>query len=814
MSFFKQAIGSAVAAGLGLGLAMVAFSQAPPPIRVPAAPPDAAGAPDAPAPPDAVLPSGPAPAVTVPTRRAPSRPVPSGPQTGRLKFDNTPIDMVLQDYGETTGLTLLYAPGLPKANVVLRSNSELSQQEYLAAIEAVLGMHGIALLREGDKFVRVVPNKTARQEPMPIVVALPGEPLPETDEMVSQMIPLRHIEVADAQKIVDAIRHPYGTVQLFERNNSLLVTDTSATINRILEIIQFADQPAESRDEPNIIQIRFAKAEDVKRKLEEIIAESQEEKKRSAIARPRDSGQPGVERTAAAVSATPGVIRARPVVPSAAGAEAAADVIEAAERGIIRGAVRIVADDRTNILLIITRPENMAFFEKIIQVLDVETAPEVVVRVYRLEFADAKTTAGMLNDMIGATAAKDDVRTPAAGAAAAEGAASAALRDYVQRRQEAAGQASTGPSRVGELSKDTVKILADERTNALVIMASSSDMLTLELIIKDMDMMLSQVLIEAVILEIGLDDKVSSGVDWVQRSMVGFSGDSSKGDASVAFAGGGGGGQGTPSGALNFTSTDSLSGMGSGLTYYLTFFDLNVDAVIKMAASDSRSRVMSTPIILTTDNTEAHITSTEKIYVLDSVTQRSTTEGGDYQNYSKQDVGLDLKVKPRINANRFVMLEVEQTLSEPNPNAVSDVNSLAGTTIYKERKIEAKVVVKSGQTVVLGGAVREQNQEDASRIPILGNIPLLGRLFSYKSNQQKRTETVVFLTPFVLDSQSEIEAETRRRKNSLSEGGIWKQGGWSGSTLGDPPDIEPKPDAAMRDLEPVAAPGDAPRPGG
>jgi general secretion pathway protein D len=233
-----------------------------------------------------------------------------------------------------------------------------------------------------------------------------------------------------------------------------------------------------------------------------------------------------------------------------------------------------------------------------------------------------------------------------------------------------------------------------------------------------------------------------------------------------------------------------------------------------MAASDSRSRVMSTPIILTTDNTEAHITSTEKIYVLDSVTQRSTTEGGDYQNYSKQDVGLDLKVKPRINANRFVMLEVEQTLSEPNPNAVSDVNSLAGTTIYKERKIEAKVVVKSGQTVVLGGAVREQNQEDSSRIPILGNIPLLGRLFSYKSNQQKRTETVVFLTPFVLDSQSEIEAETRRRKNSLSEGGIWKQGGWSGSTLGEPPDVVPKPDAAMRDLEPVAAPGDAPRPGG
>ena len=827
-----------LAAALALGLVAAAAAQLPVPRRMPVTvppprTPDAATTPDtpatAPATPDTpAAPLDPVSGFPAVGGRA-AREAEAGPQGFNLKFEETPIEMVMQDYGDTLGRTLLLSPGLPKANITLRSHEPLSRDEYLEAIEAVLGMHGIALLREGDKFLRVVQNKTARTEPMEIRETLTEGGLPETNELVSQMLQLRNIEIGEAQKIVEPLKHPYGTVQLFERTNSLLLTDTAATVNRIAQIIRFVDQPVETRDETNIIQIRFAKAADVKRKLEEILAEIQKEQqqKKSVVPRTRDSGQPGVIRPTTVTSTLGGIIRPTITAPAAGGSgEVESDLVELAERGIVRGSVKMVADDRTNIMIIITRPENMKFFNRVIEVLDVPTAPDVVVKVYRMEYATAKDVASMLNDLIGATttASKEDVKTSAsagkgAGAGAAGGGSAAsssatespvssALRDFASRVQQAAAE-SGGPSRVGQLSKDNVKILADERTNALIIMASKADLATLEEIIGDMDMRLSQVLIETVIMEIELADDISSGVDWVQRSMIGFSGSGDGKTAKIAYAGGGGGGKGTVKNATSFTSTDSLNGVGSGLTYYMTFFDLNLDTVVKLAASDSRSRVVSTPIILTTDNTEAKIKNTDKIYVLDSVTFRSDTEGGDYNNYSKEDVGLELTVKPHINTNRIVMLEIQQVLSEPNANPVTDVNNLAGTTIYKERRLEAAIAVQSGQTIVLGGSVREQKDTSASKIPFIGDIPILGRLFSYRSNSKKRTETVVFLTPFVMDSPEEIAAESRRRKNALSDKGMWRRG-WSGSELAAPAKDELLEDPAMRDMpSPMGPPPNA-----
>jgi general secretion pathway protein D len=746
----------------------------------------------------------------------------AGPQGFNLKFEETPIEMVMQDYGDTLGRTLLLSPGLPKANITLRSHEPLEKQEYLEAIEAVLGMHGIALLREGDNFLRVVQNKTARTEPMSIRETLAEGGLPETNEMISQMIQLRHIEIEEASKIVEPIKHPYGTVQLFERTNSLLLTDTAATVNRIAQIIKFVDQPVETRDETNIIQIQFAKAADVKRRLEEMIEEVQkDQQKKAAIPRSRDSGQPGVIRPTTVTSTVGGVIRPTPAASSAAGAGSMdSDLIELAERGIVRGSVKMVADDRTNILIIITRPENMKFFNRIVEVLDVPTAPDVVVKVFRMEFAVAKDVASMLNDLIGATttASKEDIKgsagaergskgKAASGTAATQPApespASTALRDYTARLQQTTAEG--GPSRIGQLSKDNVKIMADERTNALIIMASKGDLASLEAIVKDMDIRLSQVLIETVIMEIELDDDISSGVDWVQRSMIGYSGEGDSREAKIAYAGGGGGGKDDPKNATSFTSTDSLSGVGSGLSYYMTFFDLNLDAVVKFAASDSRSRVVSTPVILTTDNTEAKLQSTDKIYVLDTVTYRSTTDGGDYNNYSKEDVGLVLTVTPHINTNRVVSLDIAQEISEPNANPVTDVNQLTGSTIFKERKLEAFVAVQSGQTIVLGGAVREQKDTASSKIPFLGDIPILGRLFSYRSNSKKRTETVIFLTPFVMDSPEEIAAESKRRKNSLNDNGMWRRG-WSGSPLADPSRDTLLEDRALQDMPSPVSP--------
>jgi len=732
----------------------------------------------------------------------------------RLKFVGAPVDMLLDAYAEQTGRTLLLAPGLPAVNVTLSSQTDLSQQEYLEAIEKVLSMHGIAIIREGETFLRVVPHQAARGQPMPILEQEEGKTLEERGELVSQLIRLKHIEMAEAAKAIEPLKHAYGIINQFESINSLLITDEAGNINRMVQVIGYIDQPIEAREEPHIIEIRFAKAEDIKRKLEEIIAESQEEVKKSTVLPQKTAGAPGVKKEEPKTPA--GVIRAR--APSRVEAPATVEeILEQVERGIIRGTVKMVADDRTNILIIITRPENMPFFEKIIQVLDVETAPDVIVRVIRLEYAQAKDVAVMLNDLIGAAASEED-QSAAPKTGEGEGERRAAeLREYVRRQKTESQAEIAGKTKVGQLSKDNVKILSDERTNALIIMASKSDVATIEEIIADMDMMLSQVLIEAVIIEISLDESLETGVDWLQRSLVVFD-DNEKGKVSpvMAFAGTGGGGSLAPQDALGFVAASSFpSDPLSGLTYYLTFFDINLDVVMRAVASDSRTRILSSPVIMTTDNKEAEISVATDRYFYKGK-RYAGSAGGDpiYEDdVERQQVGITLTVTPRINEKKFVVMEIGQTIEN-----ISGVQTIDDTDwpIVTRRKLEADIAVASGETIVMGGLIQNRDDKSKSKVPILGDIPLLGLPFRSSRKEEGNSEVIVFITPYVLDTPTDIQTDARRRYESMGARGLWRRG-WSDSKFADPMrfgaeemdeapavEAEPEPEKPAETVDPMA----------
>ncbi len=461
-----------------------------------------------------------------------------------------------------------------------------------------------------------------------------------------------------------------------------------------------------------------------------------------------------------------------------------------------------MADDRTNILIIITRPENMKYFEKIVEVLDVETSPDVIVRVTRLEFADAKEIATMLNDLIGATNKEEapvGVKTPVKG--------STALREVTKAREPTLSAA--GESKVGQLTKDSIKILADERTNSLIIMASKSDLLALEGIISDMDMMLSQVLVEAVVLEVNLGDTFESGFDWLQRSVIAYNEDSMGSRSPIAaFAGsGGGGGNIAPSDSLSFTDVGKFpSDPLAGLTYYLTFFDLNLDTVMRLVATDSRTKILSSPVILTTDNKDATIdVSTERYFYKG----KKYVGGGDNPFYEDdvetKKVGISLTVTPRINAKKFVVMEILQQIDN-----VSGVQTINGTDwpIVTTRKFEAEIAVGSGDTIVLGGLVLNQTINTESKIPLLGDIPLLGWLFRSQRDEETRNEVIVFITPYVLNTPEEMEEDARRRSEASSTEGMWKRG-WSNSRLAEPSDADLERAAEEAKLEKKRATDDA-----
>lgn len=708
--------------------------------------------------------------------------IPIDESPNALNYQDASIYLVIMDYAMRKGLTPIFAPGIsPDTKVTLRSIAEspLDDDQYLMAIEQVLNLNGIALEVKDDKFLKVIPSAEYRKHGVKTVFSDPetGEVSlnPERGQFVSQMVELKYIDIAEAQGIITGFVRTGAQIQAIERTNSILITDSADTVNRIVEVLKYVDRPIIERETPNFIQIRYAKAADIKSRIEEIVKSAQEEQsgKKTSIPQERSTGAPGTERR----TLPPGVTlpRRREPEPASKGAETFEALVAEAQRGIIRGKVSIIADERTNLLIIITRPENMVFFNKVIEKLDVPTAPEVVVEVHRLEHAVAKDAAALLNELIGNKKTSDSDARPAArrdGDSASPAGTRASASDTAT-----GGDAKT---RFGQLDSENIKILADERTNALIIMANYGDMLVIRDIIKSMDIMLSQVVIETVIVSLNFKDEAQTGIDWVQRAMM--SGTSKEGDGpAVAFATAGGGGTLTPAAALGKTTTESLTGYGSGATLVATLFDFNMDLIVKAVASDSRARLMNAPLITTLDNKEAILESTERIYYSEGTTYYSNSDNST-KNIKNEDIGIKLKVTPRINKKGYIVLTIEQEWQDLGSGQIIDGENLP---TVNTRKMGSDVAVQSGQTVVLGGLASNSDIASKSKIPILGDIPLLGWFFRSTTISKSRNEIVIFLTPRVIDTPGQIEDEARNRKAVLDTDGIWNSG-WSNSRLADP----------------------------
>lgn len=701
-----------------------------------------------------------------------------------VNFRDAPLDQVLTFYSELVGRTLLKSPGI-NATITLRGTTKLTVKEALEAIESVLAMNNVALVPMGDKFLKVVQPASVRQEGLQISSVLPEKPLPETDQMISQIVPLRFIEITEAQNVIQGFLHGYGKIQPLERANSLLITETASNLQRILEILQLIDQPTEARVETRIYELKYAEAGKIASRLNELIQDSQAKEEKPVVA--------GVAQPQPAPTGPPGVIRAgRPARP--APEETTQKEVEAAlaERGIVQGKVKIVADERTNILIVIARPANFAFFDKIVAILDRPVEPEVIVRVLPLEYAKAEEIASILNEFIGA--AKAESKAPAAAAAKqGEGgeapARATALEEFVAQRAAAAERMRQAvgeeKAKIGQLSPNT-KILADKRTNSLLLMGTKADLAALEEVIDRLDTMLAQVLIEAVILEVSLSRGVEYGIDWLQRSMTAYN-DRQAGPGGTlvrqpifSFGGGQRLADTTFRDASTIDRNDPTLGIG-GLTYYTTIFDLNIDMVLRMAASSSDAKILSTPVILTTDNTEAKIVIGEERPVVTSTSVSSA--GQQTSSYQYRNIGINLTVTPRINPQRFVVMEVAQTADNVGGFETIDGNRVP---VITKREMQAQIAVPSRSTIVLGGLVSTDRRNSRSKVPILGDIPILGTLFRSDTRNNNRTELLVLLTPYVLMTPEEARQETIRLHRATRLGEHTWYRGWSDSPLARP----------------------------
>ena len=764
-----------------------------------------------------------------------------------IEFNQAPVEMVFKVYGELKGVTVLKDPQTPAATITLQplQGQELTDEDKIEAIETVLEMNGIHLEPYGEKFCRAIPRKDVRKDGIPLIMD-PDAELRESTRVVSLVVPFRNISVEEAQKALEGFKSANGVLLVFERTNSIIITDTEANINRMREIARMIDITTPVTENVYVRQIHNASAADIKTALEAIVQKSKEELEKDGK-QPKTAAQSSAPRSPFASRL---MNRNNPQPTAPVNQPSIVTSVSDADRGMIRGKVLILSDERSNKLIIVTSKSNMDFFDKVIEQLDVETTPPTLVKVYRLKYADAEDVSDMINDLIGnAPSSKSSAKSSQNAAAKTSTGGGANMTTGSASRPSA--NKRTGEPQAGELSKENTTVLADKRINGLVVMTQKELVPVVESIIEAMDIKLSQVLIETVIIEVTLGDGLSTGIDWVQngrfhedgswatqtrtgshgRSMFAYTDGNGNfkehedvggsfddggttwtkiGEAltesvwkageitkngffsfnpgyAAALGGGGDGGNA----AANVAAGVITNLFGSGINYIFKSDKLNLSAILQATKTDSRTKYIASPVVMTVDNKEALVEATQARKFLSNYQPNNGYNAGGRPapQYENKDIGIKIKVTPKINPNGTVMLEIDEEYSQLGPKqSILDPDSrTVDIDTSLTRKLTADILLENLQTVILGGLTETFREESETGIPILKDIPWIGKwLFGRVSQNENRKELLVFMTPYVLNDGEAAQVEALRRKKTLSDPNSWNDHGWSLSELADP----------------------------
>ena len=400
--------------------------------------------------------------------------------------------------------------------------------------------------------------------------------------------------------------------------------------------------------------------------------------------------------------------------------------------------IRMVADTRTNSVIILASVGDTESVRRLISMMDKDVPRgESNIQVYRLQNAVAEDLAKVLNSII------KDTGT-ATGSTA----------------QAAAAAIKTSPV----VSKN-VQIVPDKATNTLVIMAEREDYKVLENIIKQLDVPRAMVYIEALIMEVNTTKNFALGVDWRGIKEVG----SVDGNSLYGFAGSG-------TGLLPTASYDSTTGLtslalGSGLSMGILGAGIKIGdilfptigAVVQAYKADSDISILSTPQLMTLDNEEAEINVGSNVPYITKQESTSTSTLVNYNSYEYKDVGVILNITPHINEGNFIRLKISQQVTKVQSGA----DKSTPTTL--KRVAKTTVVVKDNETVVIGGLVGDSTDQGVTKVPLLGDIPVLGWLFKSKTSTREKTNLYVFLTPHIVRTQQDAAGIYQSKRESMGE---------------------------------------------
>ncbi|MFO1427126.1 MAG: type II secretion system secretin GspD [Steroidobacteraceae bacterium] len=582
-------------------------------------------------------------------------------------FKDADITQVIEAVGAATGKSIIIDPRV-RAQVTMLSSTPMSPDAFYEAFLALLQVHGFVAVPSGN-VIKVIPDANARQVPGN---DLPGRVSTTSDEIVTQVIAVKNISAAQLVPILRPLMPPYAHMAAYPSSNILILSDRANNVSRMLRIVARIDQASDTDFE--VVTLQNASASEVVRTM-------------TALNQAQAQAEGGTPQ------------------------------------------IRVVADDRSNSVLLSGEKSMRLRARSLIAFLDTPLANGGDTRVRYLRYADAEKIAAKLKEQVAGTAAA---------APAAAGAAAAADR--------------------------TTVIWAEPETNALVITAPPKTMNSLMSVIDRLDIRRAQVLVEAIIVEVTADKSAELGVNWVM--------DGANSDTAV-------GGFIEPVGGVSIvdlaravndptTLTSAPRGTTIGIGR-LRDTGINFAAVIRALRGDSTTNIIATPSIVTMDNQEAQIKVAQEVpFVTGQYTSTgSGTSNGavnPFQTIQRQEVGTILKITPQINEGDSVMLKIEQESS-----SIAGSSSGAVDLITNKRTINTNVLIEDGGTVVLGGLISDTQTGGEQRVPFLGRIPLIGEAFRTRSAKKVKTNLMVFIQPRILRDGTDTAIETAGKYNYIRD---------------------------------------------
>jgi general secretion pathway protein D len=670
-----------------------------------------------------------------------------------LNFVNADIDAVIRAVGEMTGRNFVLDPRV-KGVVNIVSATPVPRALIYPTLLSALRLQGLAAI-EGPGVTKIVPEAEAKQQGMPVVT---GPVTVGGDRLVTAVYMLKYESATQLVNVLRPLITPNNAIAAVPTANALVITDYAENLKRIDRIIASLDvTPA---GEPIVVPLRNASALDIVPMLTRLLADT------------------------------------------APGAGGAAD---AQQR------LTLVADARSNSVLI--RGENAARLARVralIGELDTPGRAGGNISIIYLKNADAVRVARTLRALFSGGGDAGEVTPATSLAPNAGGLAAGGMPTATAAGAGATATVTAAPAGGGGgagLAASGVTIQADAANNALLVMASEPLYNNIRAVVDKLDVRRAQIYVEALVVEVSADKAAEFGIQWNIL-------DANKINNGATQVGGGTnfGTRGTGTNIIDAQA--NLGSLGQGLNLGIIRGTINIPGLgtitnlallARALGSDANTNILSTPNLLTLDNEQASIIVAENVpFITGQYAQTgSTATVTPFQTIERKDVGLILKVKPQITEGGSVKLTIYEEVSR-----IEDTTNAAGI-ITNKRSLESTVIVDDGQIIVLGGLIQDSYTDGTNKVPVVGDVPVLGQLFRYDNRRRIKTNLMVFLKPTVVRTSSAGAALTGDRYDYL----IGEQQRLApGPRLFWPDQTEPRLPPITQPPAPVATPP-APSPG-